>query len=148
MENTREYIKGRALNNCKPDSRNVFGGSSPCWVGYTCTNRFIAAFLYFFFLFLFAFNCSPPLCLSLLDCVVWSEVDKVYNKQGSPCQPASLGSRAGKERRKEKEVFINGLIFTAIYVLHEICGAMSMKSTRLIGQPLSLGNKISHSGDC
>lgn len=52
MENTHEYIKGRALNNCKPDSRNVFGGSSPCWVGYTCTNRFIAAFLYFFF-FLF-----------------------------------------------------------------------------------------------
>lgn len=75
-------------------------------------------------------------------------MDKVYDKQGSPCQPASPGSRAGRERRKEKEVFINGLIFTAIYVLHEICGATSMKSTHLIGQLLALGNKISHSGDC
>lgn len=45
MENTCEYIKGRALNKWKPDSRNVFGGSSACWVSYTCTDRFIAASL-------------------------------------------------------------------------------------------------------
>lgn len=53
MENTGEYIKGRALNSCKPDSRNIFGGSSPCWV--TSTNKFIAASLLGLFFFSFTF---------------------------------------------------------------------------------------------
>lgn len=73
---------------------------------------------------------------------------KVCDRQGSPCQQAYLGSRAGREKRKEKEVFINGLIFTDIYVSHEICRATSMKSTHLIGQLLAWGNKINCSGDC
>jgi len=75
-------------------------------------------------------------------------VDKVYDRQGSPCQQACLGSRTGRGRRKEKEVLINGLIFTAIYVPHEICRATSMKSTHAMGQLLAWENKISHSGDC
>lgn len=62
--------------------------------------------------------------------------------------PTGISWEPGRERRKEKEVFINGLIFTVIYVSDEICGAMSMKSTHLIGQPLAQGNKISSSGDC
>lgn len=149
VENTCEYIKGRALNKWKTDSRNLFGGSSPCWVSYIRSHWFIATSLFFCFcLFLFAFHCSLPLCLSLLYCLVQSEVDKVHDRQGSPCQRAYLGSRAGRERRKEKEVFINGLVFTDIYVSHEICRATSTKSTHLIGQPLAWGNKISCSGDC
>lgn len=99
VENTHEYIKGRALNNCKPDSRNVFGGSSPCWMRYTCINRFIAASLFFPFFFS---HLTAHHHYAFHYFIAWSGVvDKVYQKQGSPCQQSYLGSQEGRERQKE-----------------------------------------------
>lgn len=96
VENTCEYIKGRALNNWKPDSRNLFGGSSPYWVSYTCTNRFIAASLVFFFFFLrfaghhhYAFHYF----------IVWFRAKWTRSTTGRvhPANRHILGAREGEE---------------------------------------------------
>lgn len=75
-------------------------------------------------------------------------MDEVCGRQGSPCPQACFRSGAERERKKEKVVFINDLIFTDLDVSHGICGTTSMTSTHLIGQQLAQGIKISCSGDC
>lgn len=64
VENTCEYIKGKALNKWKTYSRNLFGGSSPCWVSYIRSHRFIATSLFWGFFLPFS------LCLSLLTTIM------------------------------------------------------------------------------
>lgn len=70
------------------------------------------------------------------------------DRQGSPCPRAYFGRGAQREKKKQKEVFINDIIFIDLDVSRGICGTMSLKSTYLIGQQLARGNKISCSGDC
>lgn len=80
--------------------------------------------------------------------VLGEEVGEVCDRQCSPCPQACLRRGAERERKNERTVFINDLIFTDLDASHGICGTTSTKSTHLTGLQLAQGSKISCSGEC